>query len=563
MSEGNMDTGESFLELYEESIKIPSKGAVFKGSVVKIEDSEVYVDFGFKSEGVVPIEDFYNKDNEPKVVLGDEVEITLESWSGASGLPTLSKRKADFRRENDRLEESFKSGAIVEALVKHRVKGGLIADVGKDAEINAFIPGSQVDIRPHRNLDEFIGQTVEARIIKLSNDGVVLSRRAPLEERRHAEKLKVLETLKEGEIVSGIVVNTINQGAFVDIGGLEGFIPIGELSWGRIRRPSDVVNSGDEIEVQVLRIEDGERVTLSRKHAIPDPWVGVAEKYAQGATIRGKVVSTTDFGVFIELEPGVEGLVHSSELTWVKRFRHPKEVVDVGTEVEAKVLSVDTEQKRVSLSLKQIEMSPWELFRDTNHSGAVVKGVVRNANDKGVFVEVADGIVGLVRPADISWKERVVPEENYKVGDEIEVVVLKVDPRNQRVALGIKQMHDDPWKKAQAAFRPHSTTSSKVVEITSAGLVLELNDEVTGFIRTSEFSEDRRVDLSKAVSVGDEITAKVTGFDGRNHQVLLSKRLYEADLEKKKVSSFMSSQGDAAVTLGDIFGEKLKGIVKQ
>lgn len=551
----------NFAELVDESMNVPDKGKIFKATVVRVDKDDVFLDFGSKSEGVAAIEEFYNKNKELEVQVGEEIEVVIDSWIN-EGMPRLSKTKAGLIKENELLKSAFEKGELVTAIVQRKVKGGLIADVGKNIEIRAFIPGSQIDVRPQADLDKFIGQSIEARIIKFEDRDVVLSRRAYLEEERKAKRKETLASLEQGSIVSGIVVNLINQGAFVDIGGIEGFIPISELSWGRIAHPSNVLSVDDEVSVKIINIEGEEKITLSLKETISDPWESVAGNYNPGTQVTGKAVSLTDFGVFVELEPGVEGLVHVSEITWTKRFKHPKEVVEQGSTLQTVVLDVDTDNRRISLSLKQIEKSPWQLFKETNPERTRIKGTIRNVTDKGIFVEVAENIVGLVRPDNISWEGRVNPEESYEKGSEIEVVVLNVDERNQRVGLGIKQLSADPWDEALKKYKPReSSVTGKVKDVKEWGIVVELENNIEGYIRSNEYTDEKGgSDIVNNVKVGDEITALVTGLDKRKRQINLSKKKHDEFLEKQRVSDFMTSQGEASVTLGDVLGSKLKSI---
>ncbi|MGQ0792758.1 MAG: 30S ribosomal protein S1 [Deltaproteobacteria bacterium] len=556
----------SFAELFEESLSVPEKGTIFKGLVVRIDAEDVFLDFGSKSEGVAPLGEFRNADGELRVNIGDEVLVSLEAWSSRGEPPKLSKRKADLNRESARIRKAYEDGEILTARVVEKVKGGLIANIGEESEVRAFLPGSQVDIRHQADLDSFIGTKLEARIIKLSNEGVVISRRVWLEEQREVHRKETLSTLEEGKTVSGRVVKIIEKGAFVDIGGIEGFLPISEISWGRIKRPNDVISTGEEIEVKILRLEEGDKITLGHKQTKADPWSFAETRYKPNSRVRGKVVSTAEFGVFIELEPGVEGLVHISEITWTKKFRHPKEIIHVGTAAEAIVLEVDTAKRRISLSLRLLEQSPWEIFKEKTPSGTRVQGKVVNVTDKGVFVEVAEGLVGLMRPSDISWMGAANPEEAFKTGDEAEFVVLNVDDRNRRIALGVKQLQDDPWKEAQRRYKPgESVVTGKVSVIKDRGVIVELADGLEGYMRASDFinRDDNNRDLSKILKVGDEITAQVTGFESKNRQLNLSKKRHEDRVEKEKVSNFMSSQGgDGSMTLGDLLGDKLKSLVK-
>ncbi|GBD38411.1 30S ribosomal protein S1 [bacterium HR37] len=559
-----MNTEEkSFEELVEDSINLPDKGKVFKGRVVSIDNEYVFVDFGFKSEGIVSLDEFYGKEGELKVRVGDEVEVMLERWGSRGELPRLSKKRVDLIKEWERIEQVYQRGKSVSARILEKVKGGLIADIGESVQIKAFIPSSQLDLRPQGNLDKFVGKVIEAKIIKLSDNSIVLSRRSLLEEQREIERKKVLSSLKEGKTVTGNVVKLIDQGVFVDLGGgVEGFIPISELSWGRIKHPSNLVSQGEEIRAKVIKLEN-DKITLSLKQTKPDPWSLAAKKYKPGTRIRGKVVSVTNFGVFVELEPGVEGLVHSSELTWTKRFRHPKEIVSVGTRVETVVLEVDADKRRIALSLKQIEQSPWELFKEKNPPGTVVKGKVKEVTDRGVFVEVQEELVGLVHPSDISWTGKVNAAEEFKAGDEINVVVLNVDTKNRKIKLGIKQLTEDPWEKALKNWKAGETIlTGKVTEVGDRKVTVELENGIEGIIKASEFTREGNRDIARIVKPGDSVTAQIVGFDNKKRQVILSKKKYEEWVEKERVSSFLSSQGEASVKLGDVVGDKLKSLVK-
>ena len=550
-----------FAELVDESMNVPDKGKTFKGLVVRIEQDDVFIDFGSKSEGVVPIQEFYNKSGVPDVNIGEEVEVMFDNWAN-EGLPRLSRIKAEQIKENKKIQECFDKGELVKARITQKVKGGVIADIGEKIEIRAFIPGSQIDISPRQDLDSLVGETIEARIIKLAGNDIVLSRRVYLEEEREVLRKETLSRIEAGKEMSGKVVNIINQGVFVDLGGIEGFIPVSELTWGRVAHPGDVLSRDQIIKTIVLKIEEGGKITLSLKDTTPDPWTSVKEKYKPGSQIKGKAVSITDFGVFVELEPGIEGLVHISEITWTKRFRHPKEIVQAGSPVEAVVLDVDSGNRRISLSLKQIEPSPWQLFKENNPPGSRIKGVIKNVTDKGLFVEVGENIVGLVRPDNISWKGRVNPEESFERGSEIDVVVLNVDDKNQRIGLGLKQLAADPWEEVQKKFKTgRSSVTGKVKDIKDSGIVIELEEGIEGYIRASELSQEKgQRDAAKSFKIGDEITAQVTGFDKRMRQVNLSKRKYDDWQDKERVSNFISSQGEPTAKLGDVLREKLKQI---
>ena len=552
----------SFSELLNESLDIPDTGKKVKGTVIRVESEEVFIDFGFKSEGVVPREEFNIINGGPDVQVGDQVDVVLENLKSQYGVPLLSKKKAEIQEEFRIVNEKFSNKEKINAQILQDVKGGFIVNIGDKTEIRAFLPGSQVDTRPVRDFKKLIGQTVEARIINMTEKGIVISRRVLLEEAREKRIVELMSTLKVGDTISGKISNTINSGAFVDLGGIEGFIPFSEISWGRIRNPNEVLTIGNEISTKVINIAEGPKITLSLKQTTSDPWQEVKQKYQSGTKIKGSVVSVKDFGVFVELEPGIEGLIHSSEMTWTKRFRHPKEIVNAGSVVEAVVLEVDTEKKRIGLSLRQIEPSPWETFKDSNPSGKRVKGTIKNITNNGLFVEVSEGLVGLVRPDQISWQGKEDPNESFKTGDQIEVSVINVDVKNQRVALGIKQLTTDPWIEVNNNYKVReSSITGKVSKLNDYGITLELENSIEGFIRNSEFAKTGSRDLIKQVKIGDEITALVMGFDKRKRQINLSKKAYENFQEKAQVSSFNSSQGDSNVTFGDLFAKEFTSSV--
>lgn len=552
-----------FSEFLEKSMNVPDRGEIFKGKVVGINKDDVFIDFGFKSEGVAPIKEFDGKNGETEVSIGDEVEVILEKWVDDSGLPRLSKKRADTVREHQRIEQTYRNGKLVRGIVTEKVNGGLIVDIGEKIELKAFLPASQVDIRPQHDLDKFIGKSIEAKIVKLDDRGIVLSIRRYLEEQREIDRKKTLATLEEGKIVSGKVVKIIDQGAFLDLGGVEGFLPISEMSWGRVGHPSDLLSLDESLKVQVIKLESDEKITLGLKHTQPDPWTLVETKYTIGSAIKGKVVSIVDFGIFVELEPGVEGLVHSSEISWIKRFRHPGEVVNVGRSVEVMIIEVNAEKRRIALSLKQIDPSPWEIFNEHNPPGSRISGKVKNVTERGVFVELGEGLVGLVRATEVSWKGRVDPRKQFTKDQDIEVVVLNVDEKAQKIALGVKQLSKDPWEEAVERYKPGETAvTAKVLSVKDKGIVLELENEIEAYMRASESDPGTGKDQT-GVKAGDIITALVTGFNQRKKQVNLSKKRYEEQLERERISSFLSSQGESSLKLGDLLEKELKSIAKK
>jgi small subunit ribosomal protein S1 len=553
-----------FSEFLERSMNVPDRGEIFKGKVVRIDKDDVFIDFGFKSEGVVSLNEFCGKNGEPEVSIGDEVDVILEKWAEDSSVPKLSKKRADIMREHERIEQIYNHEKLIRGHIREKVNGGLIVDIGEKVELKAFLPASQIDLRPQHNLDKFIGKNIEAKILKITERGIVISIRTYLEEQREVTRKKALSTLEEGKLVLGKVIKIIDQGAFIDLDGVEGFLPISEISWGRVRHPSDVINLDETIKVKVIKIEPDARITLGLKQTKPDPWTLVERKYKPGSRIRGKVVSIVDFGLFVELEPGVEGLVHTSEISWIKRFRHPNEVVNIGRRVETMVIEVDPEKKRIALSLKQIDPSPWEIFKEQFPPGSRINGRVQSVNEKGVFVEVGDDLVGLVRPTEISWKGRVNPKDLLAEDQAIEVVVLNVDEKKQRIGLGIKQLNKDPWEEAMEKYKPGETAlAGKVVSVRDRGIVVELENEIEGYIRVNEFDSGASKDLNSFVKIGDVITAQVTGFNRRHKQVNLSKKKYEEQLERERIQGFLSAQGDSSVKLGELLEEKLKSLAKE
>lgn len=557
---------ESFAQMLDQSMALneTSKGEIITGTVIRVDEKDVFIDLGLKSEGIIPIDDFINKEGDPDVEIGREVEVLVETSNG-SGPPKVSKKKADYLKERKKIEDLYDKGETLVTTVLRRVKGGLICDIGADVEITAFLPNSQIDTRKVENPEKLIGKQLEAKIIQLDHKSIVISRRQLIEEINEERKKETLSTLEEGDIITGTVENIINQGVFVDIGGVTGFIPISELSWGKIKHPSDVLSRDDEVEVKVIKIEqEGERITLSVKETLQDPWEHAVERYTPGARFTGRAVSTTDFGVFVELEPGIEGLVHISELSWTKNFSHPKEIVKVDSPLDVVVMDVNPEERKISLSVRQIEPSPWEIFKDDHATGTRLKGIIKNINEYGIFVEVAEGLVGLVKPDNISWKGRVEPTDyldTSHIGEEIEVVLLNVDPREQKIALGIKQLSADPWKQAVQKYKPGETTlTGTVKEVKNSFVIVQLENDIEGFMKLSETEGSPGAEQSQGFNVGDEITALVTGFDKKKRQVNLSQRRLNKKLERESVSDFISSQGESSVKLGDLLGEELKSI---
>ncbi len=562
MEENNIQNADekSFEELLNENLGTADedqKGRLVTGTVVRIDTDVVFVDLGLKSEGIIPIEEFRDKKGELDTEIGQEVEVLMEKTS--SGLPQVSKSKADLYKERDYINKAFSENETISAIAVNKIKGGYLCNIGTNANISAFLPASQVDLHP--SSEDIAGTEIEVLIIQNDNNGVVISRRKLLEGKREEQRKETLANLTEESVVKGEVFRLIDKGAFIDIGGLTAFIPIGEISWGRIKHPSDVLTVKDKVDVQVLKIEnEGNRITVSHKHTTEDPWEHIKEKYIQGTKVTGKVVSTKEFGVFVELEPGVEGLIHVSELSWTRNFKHPKEIVEIDSPVEVVVIEANPQDKRLSLSLRQIEKSPWQIFKDENNIGDVLTGTIKNINEHGLFVEVSEDLVGLVRPENISWQGKVNPKESYestRIGEQLDVSLLHIDIKSQKIALGIKQLIDDPWELARKKYKQgESMVAGKVKELRPNGLIVELENDVEGFYRNSELGQENETD--KKYSIGDELTGLVISFEKNKRQVNLSTKRLVAKQEKERVSDFISSQGDSSAKLGDILGEKLK-----
>jgi len=496
------------------------EGEVVRGRVVQVTPTEVLVDVGYKSEGAIPIEEFHRHGKLPKV--GDQIEVYLEAKEDSEGLIVLSKDKADKIKVWDAITQAHDKGLPVEGRVVEVVKGGLAVDVG----VKAFLPGSQVDLRPVKNLAAMVGQTIRAKVIKLNRrrGNVVLSRRAVLEEEREEKKKHTLEVLSEGMVLTGTVKNITDYGAFIDLGGIDGLLHVTDMSWGRVGHPSEIFQVGDQIEVVVLHFDrETGRVSLGYKQKSSDPWERVEQTFAPGTKTRGRVVSLTNYGAFIELEPGVEGLVHVSEMSWTRRVRHPSKLVNVGDEVDVIVLDVNRAAKRISLGMKQVEPDPWATIEERYHPGARVAGKVRNLTDFGAFIELEPGVDGLLHISDMSWTRSVGhPSEILKKGQDLETQILNVDKENKRISLGLKQIQPDPWATVAQRFPMGSRVTGKVVRLTDFGAFIELEPGVDGLLHISQMSNRPINRPDEIVSVGDELTLLVIRVDPNERRIGLS-----------------------------------------
>lgn len=533
---------------------------IVTGTVVKITDKHVVVDIGLKSEGLIPLEQVLDINGAPKFQAGDQVEVVVEREEAEGGY-LVSYEKALRHKVWDKLEAAANEKIPVKGMVLSRVKGGLTVDIG----IKAFLPGSQVEIRPVRNLDGYIGQEIEVRVIKLNKKrgNVVISRKELLEEEQNAKKSVTLTTLEEGSVLTGTVKNLTDYGAFVDLGGLDGLLHITDMSWGRLTHPRDLVNVGDEIQVKVLKFDkDKQRVSLGFKQLTPDPWLDATERYPIGAQVRGRVLSVTDYGAFVELEQGIEGLVHVSEMTWSKRMKHPSKLVKPGDEVDTIILSVNPNDRRISLGMKQLQENPWEQLEDKYPAGAVIEGRVRNLTDFGAFIEIEDGIDGLVHVSNLSWTKRIKhPSEVLKKGEKVKAVVLGVEPENRRLSLGVKQLQPDVWDTFFAQHRVGDVVKGKVLRTAQFGAFVEIAEGVEGLCHVSEAVDENNVPVK--LDVGDEHEFRIVKMNQDEKKVGLSIRAVGEEASRAEVESYKerdhkgsSSSSSSGTTLGDLINWK-------
>jgi len=548
------DESMDFGELYEQSLQNVQFGEIVTGKVIQITNDVVMVDVGWKTEGHIPIKELKDSEGNISLKVGDEIEILVDRRD-AEGNLILSRDKAAKLKVWDDIKQAFDQNTLISGVIVERVKGGLSVDIG----IQAFLPGSQVDIRPVRDLDKYVGQSMMFNILKYDRkrNNVVLSRRAILEAEREEEKKKTLENLEEGKIVEGISKNITDYGIFIDLGGVDGLLHVTDMSWGRMTRPSDAFSKGDPIKVKVLSFDrEKERVSLGLKQLMDNPWDTITARYPVGSIVAGKVVNLTDYGVFVELEPGVEGLVHISEMFWTREIKHPSKVLSLGQEINVMVLDINSELKRISLGLKQTTTNPWEALKQKYPEGSVLKGVIRNITNFGIFVGVEEGIDGLIHVSDISWRHRVVhPSEMYKKGQAIEAVVLNIDPENEKFSLGLKQLEKDPWEMLEQNYPVGSSISGKITNITDFGMFVEIEEGVEGLVHISELSQKRVKAATELHNVGDTVTATVKNIDAKNRKIRLSLRDNEAPPETYRANQYLNNKESVSSTLGDALAD--------
>ncbi|HSN71393.1 MAG TPA: 30S ribosomal protein S1 [Steroidobacteraceae bacterium] len=552
---------ESFAQLFEESLASQriKPGTILTGRVIEVGPDVVLVNAGLKSEAVIPTEQFKNERGELEVSVGDDVEVALDSVEDGSGETRLSREKAKRARTWTRLEEAFEKEAVVEGIINGRVKGGFTVEIDN---VRAFLPGSLVDVRPVRDPTYLEGKVLEFKVIKLDQkrNNVVVSRRAVVEQEYSAERAELLEKLQEGVVLKGVVKNLTDYGAFVDLGGIDGLLHITDMAWKRVKHPSEVVNVGDEIDVRILKFDrERQRVSLGMKQLGNDPWQNISRRYPTGTRLFGKVTNIADYGCFVEIEEGVEGLVHVSEMDWTNKNVNPHKVVHIGEEVEVMVLDIDEDRRRISLGIKQCKANPWKEFSDNFNRGDRVEGQIKSITDFGIFIGLSGGIDGLVHLSDISWD---VPGEeavrNYQKGQDLEAMVLAIDPERERISLGIKQLAKDPFSTWIAEHPKGTIVTGTVKEVDAKGAVIDLGNGIEGGLRASELARDRVEDARMFLKVGDEVEAKFTGVDRKGRSIALSIKAKEMSEEAEAVQSY-KTESTTGTSLGDLLKEQISG----
>ncbi|MFD2110499.1 30S ribosomal protein S1 [Thiorhodococcus fuscus] len=552
---------ESFAELFEQSLNTTQlqPGTIVVGTVIEITSDNVVINAGLKSEGIVPRSQFLSPEGELEVAVGDEVEVALDAVEDGFGVTRLSREKAKRFAAWDFLEKAFENADTVKGMINGKVKGGFTVDLGT---VRAFLPGSLVDVRPVRDTTYLEGKEQEFKVIKLDRkrNNVVVSRRAVVEEEYSAEREQLLKNLEEGMEVKGVVKNLTDYGAFLDLGGIDGLLHITDMAWRRVKHPSEVVEIGDEISVKVLKFDrERQRVSLGLKQMGEDPWVNISRRYPESTRVFGKVTNIADYGCFVEIEEGVEGLVHVSEMDWTNKNIHPSKVVALGDEVEVMVLDIDEERRRISLGIKQCAMNPWDEFAVTHKKGDHVSGKIKSITDFGIFIGLDGGIDGLVHLSDISWDEAGEQAlRRYKKGDELETVVLSVDPERERISLGVKQLDKDPFSSFVALHEKGSVVTGVIADVDAKGATITLADGVEGYLRASEISRDRIEDARSVLKIGEEVEAKFLGVDRKNRSLSLSMKAKDMEDEQTAMKGYSREASNGTATLGDILKEQME-----
>jgi small subunit ribosomal protein S1 len=554
---------DSMMDMYEESFKRFDEGEVVTGRIISVDKDYVLVDIGYKSEGQIRIQEFQDESGNLVADVGDTVDVMVEWWDDEEERVVLSKEKAAKVKVWEDIKKAYDEDRTVEGVIINRVKGGFSVDIG----VQAFLPGSQADLRPIRNLDEMVGKTYTFKILKYNRkrSNIVLSRRAILEDERDSKRASTLATIEDGKVIDGIVKNITEYGVFVDLGGVDGLLHITDISWGRVKHPSELFSVGDKIKVKILSLDiDRERVSLGMKQLTDDPWLTAAKKYSIGSRVNGKVVSLTDYGAFVELEEGIEGLIHVSEMSWTRKVRHPSKIVSVGDVVETVVLDIKPENRRISLGMKQVVPNPWDIISEKYPVGTTIEGKIKNITDFGLFIGIGEGIDGLVHISDISWTKRIKhPSELFKKGDVVQAIVLDIEKEQERFSLGIKQLHEDPWETVAERYEVGKEITGTVTNLTDFGVFVEIEEGIEGLVHVSEISKEKIKTPVGKFNIGDVITAKVMNINSQERRIGLSIKRLEIESEQSLLSEYVNNSGSTTSTFGEILRENLQGKIDE
>ena len=554
---------EELMGLYEESFKRFREGEIVTGKIISVDKGQVLVDIGYKSEGQIQINEFLDENGKNTAEVGNSVEVMVEYWDDDDEVVVLSKEKAEKIKIWEEVKQAYDANETVEGVIISRVRGGFTVDIG----VQAFLPGSQADLRPIRNLDEMVGQTFSFRVLKYNRkrSNVVLSRRVILEEEAKSKRATTLAAIHEDKIMQGFVKNITEYGVFVDLGGVDGLLHITDISWGRVKHPSELFSVGDEITVKVLNLDlERERVSLGMKQLSQDPWLGASEKYPVGSRVTGKVVSLTDYGSFVELEEGIEGLIHVSEMSWTRKIRHPSRVVSVGEMVDAVVLDIKPESRRISLGMKQVVPNPWDVISEKYPVGTTIEGKIKNITDFGIFIGIDEGIDGLVHISDISWTKRIKhPSELYRKGSIIQAIVLDIEKDSERFSLGIKQIQPDPWTTVEERYQVGKEITGTITNLTDFGIFVELEEGIEGLVHVSEISKEKIKSPVGKFSVNDVIAARVMNINVEERRIGLSIKRLEIEDEQSLLGDYVNNMGPATSSFGEILRDNLQGKLKE
>jgi len=560
-SEYSDDEYNELVGLYEKTLTDFVEGELVVGKILAVNDKEVAVDIGFKSEGVIPIEEFYKPED---ITVGDDIEVFLDNVEDSDGQLVLSKKKADFLRIWEKIIDAHEKDEVLKGICTRRIKGGIVVDL---MGVDAFLPGSQIDVKPIRDFDALIGQEMDFKIVKVNEmrKNIVVSHRALIEEGMKEQRAQILENLEKGQVLEGTVKNITDFGVFIDLGGVDGLLHINDLSWGRVNHPSEIVNLDEKISVQVLDFNDEKnRISLGLKQLQPHPWDNVKDKYKEGDVVTGKVVNISDYGSFIELEKGVEGLIHISEMSWTQHIKHPSKILSLGEIVEAKILNLDFEGRKISLGLKQLEPDPWEDIEAKYPVDSKQKGIVRNLTNFGAFVELEEGVDGLIHISDLSWTKKIRhPGEVLKKGDEVEIIVLNIDQGNRRISLGYKQTMDNPWDSFEDTYKPGTETTGEIVRMIEKGVIVELPDSVDGFVPISQLKKEGLNKPADGYNVGDKIELVVIEINSENKKIILSEKHVGTGLSGKLEKDDEDAIAEFEKEVASVDGFKDKGESKR